>query len=95
MHTTLIDGNKRKTNREKAKLRANFTGQKRLRESDLDNIDEMDTEEIRMMLVENGILKARKSDNIDRTEVGKEIKADHSIYLFHRNSCFRKNVHFV
>lgn len=55
----------------------------------------METEEIRMMLVENDILKARKTDNIDRSEVGEDIKADNSIYLFHRNSCFRRNVHFV
>ena len=47
------------------------------------------------MLVENGILKATEKDNIDAKEVGKEIEAENSIYLFNRNGCFRRNVHFI
>ena len=55
----------------------------------------MDTHEVRRMLVENGILKAKKSDNIDPKNVGPEIHAEMSIYLFGRNTIFRRNVHFI
>ena len=55
----------------------------------------MEPEEIRKMLVENGILKPRKSDKIDLKLVGPEIKANHSVYLFSRKGCFRRNAHFV
>lgn len=47
------------------------------------------------MLVDNGFLKARKEDKIDKKLVGPEIHADNSLYLFNRNGCFRRNVHFV
>ena len=47
------------------------------------------------MLVENGFLKARKEDEIDFKLVGPEIAAENSIYLFPRESRFRRNVHFV
>ena len=47
------------------------------------------------MLVENGILKATESDNIDAKEVGNDIEAENSVYLFNRHGCFRRNVHFV
>ena len=79
----------------KQKARANFTGQKNLRESDLADLEDMDTHEVRRMLVENGILKAKKSDNIDPKNVGPEIHAEKSIYLFGRHTIFRRNVHFV
>jgi len=80
----------------KKKTAANFTGAKRLREEDLDDIEEMSTKEIRLMLVENGILKANKDDNIDNRLVDpKDIHAENSIYLFNRHGCFRKNIHFI
>ena len=47
------------------------------------------------MLVENGILKANASDEIDNKLVGLEIEADNSLYLFHRDICFRRNCHFI
>ena len=47
------------------------------------------------MLVENGVLKARKEDKIDKKLVGPEIHAENSIYLFNRRGCFRRNVHFI
>ena len=59
------------------------------------DIEDMEPEEIRKMLVENGILKPRKSDKIDLKLVGPEIKANHSVYLFSRKGCFRRNAHFV
>lgn len=74
---------------------SNFTGVKRLREEDLGDIEEMSPQEIRRMLVENGVLKARKEDNIDKKLVGPEIHAENSVYLFHRRGCFRRNVHFI
>ena len=66
-----------------------------MREADLDDIEEMTQSEIRLLLVEKGILKARKEDNIDKKLVGPEIHAEKSIYLFRRHSCFRRNVHFI
>ena len=56
----------------------------------------MTKEDIRAMLVENGFLKASKEDKIDSKKIDEnEIGADHSIYLFHRNSCFRRNIYFI
>ena len=66
-----------------------------MREEDLDDIEDMDSEQIRKLLVDNGILKARKTDLIDRKLVGEDIKAENSVYLFNRHSCFRRNIHFV
>lgn len=75
--------------------RANFTGKAQLREQDLDDIEEMDSEEIRKLLVKNGVLKPKKEDKLDEKKIGEDIHADNSIYLFHRDSCFRKNVYFI
>ena len=55
----------------------------------------MNAEEIRKLLVDDGLIKAQKKDNIDKKLVGKEIHAENSIYLFNRHSCFRRNVHFI
>ena len=55
----------------------------------------MNSEEIRALLVTNGILKARETDKIDRKLVGPEIHAERSLYLFGRSTCFRRNIHFV
>lgn len=81
--------------KKKEKVKASFTGQQKLREEDLDDIEDMNSEEIRKLLVSNGILKPRASDEIDLKEVGPEIKADKSLYLFARGSCFRRNIHFI
>ena len=56
----------------------------------------MPKEEIRAMLVEKGLLKASKEDGIDAKKIDpNEIEADNSIYLFHRNGCFRRNIYFI
>ena len=56
----------------------------------------METHEVRKLLVHHGILKAKESDNIDKKLIDKkEIRADHSIYLFSRNGKFRRNVYYV
>ena len=48
------------------------------------------------MLVENGFLKASKEDKIDSKKIDEnEIKADNSMYLFNRSSCFRRNIYFI
>jgi hypothetical protein len=47
------------------------------------------------MLVEHGILKAKKSDKIDLKLVTANIEAENSIYLFNRSGCFRRNCHFI
>lgn len=74
---------------------SNFTGKKFIREDDFDDIDSMTAEEIRKLLVDDGLIKAQKKDNIDKKLVGKEIHAENSIYLFNRHGCFRRNVHFI
>ena len=67
-----------------------------MREADLDDIEDMNKDAVRKLLVEHGLLKARKEDNIDRFLVDeKEIHAENSIYLFPRKSCFRRHVHFI
>ena len=81
--------------KKKKTQRANFTGEKKLREEDLDDIEDMNSEEIRALLVTNGILKARETDKIDHKLVGPEIHADKSLYLFGRDTCFRRNIHFI
>lgn len=91
-NTTLHQETKPK---KKKKDQASFTGRKALRDEDLEDIEDMTAEEIRALLVRNGHLKARASDGIDKKEVGDEIHADNSIYLFHRRACFRRNVHFI
>jgi len=55
----------------------------------------MDEEEIRKLLVNNGILKPKPEDKKDEKKLSEEIHADNSIYLFHRDSCFRKNIYFI
>ena len=55
----------------------------------------MDEEQIRKFLIEKKILKPRAEDNIDKKLVGPEIQADYSIYLFHHEGCFRRNIHFI
>ena len=70
----------------KKKLKGNFEGKINLRESDLANIEEMETHEVRKLLVHHGILKAKESDNIDKKLIDKkEIRADYSVYLFSRH----------
>ena len=80
----------------KKKNKASFEGKVGLREADLANIEDMETHEVRNMLVHAKILKAKKEDNIDKKLVDKKIiHADNSIYLFHRDSCFRRNIFFI
>lgn len=86
----------KKPKKEKKKQQANFTGQVKIREADFDDIDDMNPEEIRKMLVEHGALKARKTDKVDHKFVDPAtIEAENSLYLFNRNGCFRRNVHFI
>lgn len=51
--------------------------------------------QIRKLLVDDGLIKATKADNIDVKEVTKDIHAEDSLYLFNRNTCFRRNMHFI
>ena len=81
--------------RKKKKDVSSFTGKRTLREDDFDDIDSMTAEEIRKLLVDDGLIKAQKKDNIDKKLVGKEIHAENSIYLFNRHKCFRRNVNFI
>lgn len=84
-----------KPKKKKKETSSSFTGKRFVREDDFEDIDNMTAEEIRKLLVDDGLIKAQPKDNIDRKEVGKEIHAENSIYLFNRHSCFRRNVHFI
>lgn len=56
----------------------------------------METEKVRRILVEKGKLKAKDIDNIDKKKVDKDvIHADNSVYLFHRDGCFRRNIFYL
>ena len=62
----------------------------------MENIEEMETEKVRQILVQKGKLKAKEIDNIDKKKVDKEvIHADRSVYLFSRDGCFRRNIFFI
>lgn len=80
----------------KKKQKVSFEGKIALREADLANIEDMETYEVRNMLVHAKILKAKKEDNIDKKLVDpKIIHAENSVYLFNRNGCFRRNIFFI
>ena len=82
--------------KKKKKQRASFTGNNRLREEDLDDIDDMDPDYIRKLLVEKKILKPLEEDRKNDKELSEnEIECDNSIYLFNRNTCFRKYIYFI
>jgi len=51
--------------KKKDKVKASFTGVKKIREEDFDDIEDMDSEEIRKLLVSNGVLKPRPEDKIN------------------------------
>lgn len=40
------------------------------------------------------MIKAKKGE-FDEKDVGPEIEAENSIYLFNRKGCFRRNVNFI
>ena len=82
--------------KKKKKQRASFTGNNRLREEDLDDIDDMDPDYIRKLLVDKKILKPLEEDRKNDKELSEnEIECDNSIYLFNRNTCFRKYIYFI
>ena len=84
------------TPNKKKKQKISFEGKIALSEADLANIEDMETYEVRNMLVHAKILKAKKEDNIDKKLVDKKIiHAENSIYLFNRNGCFRRNIFFI
>lgn len=71
-------------------------GQNKLREEDLDEVEDMDENDIRKMLVEHGYLKPRDTDEIDLKEIKKGvIECEYSVYLFRREGCFRRNVYYI
>ena len=84
------------TKKKKKQANVNFDGKQKLRVVDLENIEEMETEKVRQILVEKGKLKAKAIDNIDKKKVDKDvIHADRSVYLFHRDGCFRRNIFYI
>lgn len=77
------------------KTKASFTGGKRLfNENLIEDVEDLDNNTIRLILIDQGLLKAKKGE-IDNKLVGPEIMAENSVYLFGRHSCFRRNVHFI
>lgn len=57
-------------------------------------VEDMDNAAVRMLLIDQGIIKAKKGE-IDEKNIGVEIEAEHSLYLFSRNSCFRRNIYYI
>lgn len=47
-----------------------------------------------MLLIQQGILKAKKGE-IDEKNIGMDIAAENSVYLFNRNGCFRRNAYYL
>ena len=54
----------------------------------------MDKEQVRKLLINHGVIKPKKGE-IDDKRIGPEIAADNSVYLFNRNSCFRRNIYYI
>jgi hypothetical protein len=54
----------------------------------------LDNGAVRSLLIEQGVLKAKKGE-IDEKKIGLEIEAENSIYLFNRDSCFRRNIFYI
>ena len=57
-------------------------------------MEDMDNADIRDLLIDQGIIKAKPGE-IDEKQIGPEIEANNSIYLFNRNSCFRRNIFYI
>ena len=75
--------------------KASFTGGQRLfNENIIEEVEDLDNKTIRLILIDQGLLKAKKGE-VDHKLVGTEIAAENSVYLFGRNSCFRRNIHFI
>ena len=78
----------------KKKQKASFTGNKRINEEFIEEVEDLDHKTVRLLLIKEGILKANKGE-IDEKNIGTEIEADNSVYLFNRDSRFRKNIYFI
>ena len=76
------------------KQKASFTGRKTIGEDLIDDVEDLDNHSIRLILIEQGLLKAKKNE-IDEKKIGPEIEAENSVYLFNRTSCFRKNIYYI
>ena len=78
----------------KKKQKASFTGNKRVNDEFIEEVEDLDHNTVRLLLIKEGILKANKGE-IDDKNIGSEIEADNSVYLFHRKSCFRRNIYYL
>ena len=76
------------------KQKASFTGTKIFKDEMIDDIEDLDNKDVRMILIEQGIIKARKGE-IDEKKIGPSIEAENSLYLFNRLGCFRRNVFYI
>ena len=76
------------------KQKASFTGRKKIGEDLIDDVEDLDNQAIRHILIEQGLLKPKKGE-IDEKSIGPEIEAENSIYLFNRHSCFRRNIYYI
>ena len=75
------------------KQKKSFTGRKIIGE-EIQDLDELDKEQVRKLLINHGVLKAKKGE-IDNKRIGSEIAAENSVYLFNRHSCFRRNIYYI
>jgi len=71
-----------------------FTGRNNKIEEYTEAVEDMDNDAVRLLLIDQGMIKARPGE-IDEKNLGPEIEAENSIYLFNRKSCFRRNVFYI
>lgn len=78
----------------KKKVTTNFTGRKNIAD-EVEDLEDYDKETIRNLLIDQGIIKAKKEDQRDEKRVTSDIHCNDSVYLFNREGCFRRNCFFL
>lgn len=70
-----------------------FTGTKNDELDQIDDLDELGSDAIRNMLITNNVIQAKKTN--EPIVVPSSIQCENAIYLFNRESCFRKRCYYV
>lgn len=84
-----------KNRKKKKQSKASFTGRNDKIQEYTEAVEDMDNDVVRLLLIDKGMIKAKKGE-IDEKKIWEaEIAADKSVYLFHRDGCFRRNVYYT
>ena len=59
----------------------------------IEDLDELDSVAIRNMLISNRIINVKEKKK--PIVIPPEIECENSIYLFHRDGCFRKRCYYI